>query len=261
MITPPKSPKRLLIGAGSFADAQAALRLTEQLAETFAGDFGGLLVEETVVTEVVDLPGQRVVTLSGTLLVAPSSRQVRSLIESDAKAFRETLSGLARAKTRKWSFERRQGDLISGLCEMATDWDLVLLGHRKIHRRTGRVVLIAPPGAGSQDAMNLAENLAKALRTDLRIFSLGAEHLEPDDRRGDGERFSSKDAMLARLNRTNASVVVLDLSAGPFRTQDHLRYVLAAARCPVLVLGAANRESSMPHKAQISPASGSQDLI
>lgn len=269
MTSPPKSPRRLLIGAGSFADAQAALRLAERLAETLSGDLGGLLVEETVVTEIVDRPGQRVVTSSGTVVVAPSPRQVRTLMESDARAFRDSLSGLARARTRKWSFERRQGDLIGGLRESARGWDVLLLGHRPMHQRAGRVVLISPPGGAARDAADLAHDLARALRTDLVALSFGPETAETsatpatpktpaapaaDEPRGEHEHFASEPALLARLGRLNATAVVLDLAAGPLRSYDQLRRLLDAARCPVLVFGAAGGEMSIGHTTQIPPA-------
>lgn len=254
MTQPPERPRRLLIGAGSFADARGALRLAERLAETLGGDLGGLLVEETIVTEVVDLPGQRVVTSSGSIMVAPSRNQIRTLMESDAKAFRETLSGLARAKTRKWFFERRHGDLISGLCEASRGWDLLLLGHRETHRRAGRVALIAPPSGSSQAAADLARDLARALGTGMAVLSIDPDIAQRQDK-GDGdERFASETDMLSRVNRMNASAVVLDLSAGPLHTHDQLRLLLAAARCPVLVLSAAQGTASIEHTVEIPPA-------
>ena len=60
--------------------------------------------------------------------------------------------------------------------------------------------------------------------------------------------------MLALISRMNASAVVLDLSAGPFRTHDQLRQLLAAARCPLLVLGANQGEPSIAHTTQVPPA-------
>lgn len=248
------SPKRLLIGAGSFADAQGALRLAERLAETLAGDLGGLLVEETVVTEVAGLPGQRVVTSGGALVVAPSRAQVRTLMEGDARAFRDTLSELARAKTRNWSFERRHGELISGLCEAAKGWDLLLLGYRETHRRVGRVVLIAPPGPAPKAALDLAGDLASALHTDVVALSLDQQPPGPEEPPQQREQFASEADLLSRISRMNAAAVILDLSAGPIRTHDQLRRLLAAARCPALVFGAAQGEPSIAHTTQIPPA-------
>ncbi len=236
MTKPPEPQLRLLIGASSYVDARPALQLAERLAETLAGDLGGLLIEDIIVAEVIDMPRQRVVTSSGTLVMAPTRQQVRNLTESDARAFRESLSGLAQNKARKWSFERGHGDLVSGLCAAATGWDILLLGHREIHRQAGKVVLIAPPAAAPQRATELATHLSRALQTDLIALSVdpadtgtGAQH--------DGG-FATDSAMLAYIDRTNAAAVVLDLSAGPLHSHDQLRQLLAVARCPVLVLGA-----------------------
>ena len=48
--------RRILIGAGSFADAQAAFALVERLAEDLPAELGGMLVEETIVSEIAGLP-------------------------------------------------------------------------------------------------------------------------------------------------------------------------------------------------------------
>lgn len=241
--------RRILIGAGSFADAQAAFPLVERLAENLTAELGGILVEETILSEIAGLPKQRIVTSSGSLVVAPTPRQFRTLLESDAKAFRRALSTLAR--TRKWSFERRRGELISGLCEAARGWDLLLLGHRATCRQAGRVVLIAPPKSATQEVARLAETLGRRLGTGVRALDLGAQDL----RTGNTEPIRSEGELLARIGRMHASAVFLDLSAGPLRTYDQLRSLLAAARCPVAVLGAAHGEPSIRHTTQITAVS------
>lgn len=237
MNTASPSSKRILIGAGSFVDARGALLLAERLAKTLAAEVGGILVEETIIAEIADLPGQRVITSSGALVMAPSRQQVRTLLESDAIAFRRSLSALAWA--RKWSFERQSGELISGLCNAARGWDLLLLGHRETHRRKGDVVLIAPHPDAPQEASSLAEELARSLGA--HVIRLTPDVRNPDAaiERSDFASIEDEDALLARIGRINAAAVVLDLGAGPLRTHDHLRHVLAAARCPVLVIGAA----------------------
>lgn len=251
----PKPPRRILIGAGSFADAEAAFRLVEWLAEEMTTELGGMLVEETILPEIASLPKQKIVTSSGTLLVAPTPTQLRTIIESDAKAFQKALSALARS--RKWSFERCRGELVSGLCEAARGWDLLLLGYRASSRQTGVVLLIAPPAKATQDSVRIAGDLARALGTAAVSLSLDAPGAPQDTHPADIETVPGEDTLLARLERIHASAVVLDLSAGPLRTYDQLRRVVAAARCPVVVLGAAQGEPSIAHTAQIPPAPSS----
>ncbi|MDJ0630119.1 MAG: hypothetical protein QNJ44_17830 [Rhodobacter sp.] len=241
-----------MIGAGSYAEARTALRLAERLAGTLATDLGGMLVEETIWADLAGLPKQRVITSSGTFIVAPSRRQIKTVAESDAKAFRQTLSALAPQEN--WSFERRRGELISGLCEAAKGWDLLLLGYRETHRLVGQIVLIEPPADAEQEARVLADDLAHALGTGTLAMTLGSAPQGGGVGPPDTEHFSSEDLLLARIARLHASAVVLDLSAGPLRTYDQLRRLFAAARCPIVVVGAGRGEPSLEHSSQIPPA-------
>lgn len=230
--------RRLLIGAGNLADAVAALRLAEQLTEALEADLGGLLIEETVIAEALGLPGQRVVTFAGAVVAAPAKNEARALFERDAMAFRDALSRLARARKRNWFFERREGDLVGALFDAAQGRDLLLLGHRPIHRYAGRPVLIAPQEPASRASAELSGFLVRALPGDPVALALRSGSLPPDLQNLDCRSSSSTSELLFRISRMSASAVVLDLSAGPFRSHDDLRLVLAAARCPVLVLGA-----------------------
>ncbi len=237
-----KSSRRILIGAGSYADAKSAFRLVERLAGELVTELGGLLVEETLLTEITGLPKQRVITSSGSMIVAPSRKQIRTLVRSDERAFRETLSTLAHS--RKWSFERQRGDLISGLCEAAKDWDLLLLGHRVALRLTGCVVLVAPATDATTDAERLAGEMANALGTGSVVLTLDPHGPPTDAEHREGEHFENERALLERIARIHASAVVLDLATGPLRTYEQLRHLLAAARCPIVVLGAGQGERS-----------------
>lgn len=233
---------RILIGAGSFADAQAALRLVERFAVSRAAELGGMFLEEGFLAEISDLPKRNVITSWGGLAVAPTPRQIHSQIESDAKAFREMLSGVARS--RKWTFERRRGELIGGLCAAAAGWDLLLVGYRELHRFPGQVILIAPPADAAQRAVGLANDLAGALKVGVRALTLSAGPAGPGAGAMDIERFDDESALLARLARIPASALVIDVSAGPLRSFDALRRVFAAARCPVVVLGAGRAQQA-----------------
>ncbi|MDW4551164.1 hypothetical protein R5H32_17515 [Defluviimonas sp. D31] len=235
--------RRILIGAGSFADAETAIAIAERIAEAVAADLGGVMVEEPDAAGVSGLPCQRVVTSSGMLVVAPSSAQMRILLASDARAFRARLSRVAEARALHWSFERRRGELVSGLWEAARSWDLLLLGHRPISRRRGSVVAILPPGPTEIDARALAETLASALGTGIVTMTPMA-----------GTEAEAEEALLRRVSRTNAAVVIVDLGAGPVRGPDALRRLLDAARCPVLVIGAGRVPATIAHTTQIPPA-------
>lgn len=215
---PPR--KQLLLGAGSFADAESALKLIEVLGERMAADLCGLLTEMPV----SGLSSQQVISITGQLSRAPTPEDAKRATQRDARAFRKRLALLAQSKMVEWSFEQRTGDLVACLCAAAQDWDLAVLGASPLHHRTGRVVCILP---ASSETLQMAETLAKALGTDLVSLSLSPG-------RGD-EEFDSETALLNRLNRLNTAAVVSGWGA-PFGSERGLRDLSSAARCPILVL-------------------------
>lgn len=228
---------RVLVGAGSFADAEAALQLIDRLDRRRLSELGGLLLEEMLLADLASLPAQRVVTPGGTLKGAPSRRQLGALFEREAAAFRAALSRVA--KSRKWAFERRQGELIGGLYEAAHGWDMLFVGHCATHRFPGQVVLIAPPPEASRRAAELAGDLASVLGRGLRVLSLAPKQAATGAHpAAEPEYFENTAALLARLSRLPAAALVVDLAAGPFHGAEGLRQLHEAARCPVVVLGA-----------------------
>ena len=52
--------RRILIGAGCYADALGAIRLVDRIAESLASELGGVLVEEAICAELSEMPKRRV---------------------------------------------------------------------------------------------------------------------------------------------------------------------------------------------------------
>lgn len=250
--------KRVLIGAESYADAEAAMRLAERIASGLIAELGGLLVSDDTIADAVGLPAQRIVTSGGALLQTPSRQRFEALLESDARAFRSGLSGLARAVTVNWAFERRSGDLIAGICEAAPGWDLLLVGHRTAPKKRGRVLLIDRAAEPSPEAAEIAGTVAAALGMEVaRLVVAKRPDATPPERAGFAV-VSSENDLLDRVNRTQAALVVVDLAHGPLRGREQLRHLIEVARCPVLVLNAAQAEPALAHTTLIpeSPAPG-----
>lgn len=240
MVEPPRSRKRILIGAGSFADAQAALAIAERLIGRDISDIGGLFLEDSGLLDTAAPRARGLVTARGSILVQPSDRQLRLLWQSDARAFREQLMRVATARAMRWTFERLSGEMVTALCSAAHTWDWLLIGHKSLSAHRGRVVAIPHEDGGEDDVMALAEGLARSIGAGLMVI---------DDRLSEAE-------ILSRISATHAEVVVIDASAGPFRSTEQIRRLLAAARCPVLVLGAAGIPSLLDHSTQIPPPPG-----
>ncbi|HCQ63650.1 MAG TPA: hypothetical protein DIU07_00030 [Rhodobacteraceae bacterium] len=233
-----RPPRRILIGAASYADARAALRLARQLAVTLQAEVRGLLVEEAILSDLPRLARQRVVTASGALHDVPTARQAARMIEHDAKAFQ---SGLAELSATARPLERRRGDLTVAMWEDAREWDVVVYGLREFHGLGGRIVLIAPAAGTARDAADLAEDLAWAAGT--TAIALG---LATCSDTGADETFPDAAALLARISRLNCAAVVLDRAAGPIRSVDQLRALLAAAHCPVVLVGQPTGAVALP---------------
>lgn len=223
--------RRILVGAESFADARAALRIADLLVSARAAEIAGLLMEDPFGFEFGGRAGQRVVTESGQIRDLPSRERLKSLLESDLKAFQRSLSQIAEQRKVTVSFECRRGELISSLCGAAIGTDLLVLGHRYRHRNRGRVLVVAPPSADATEVAALGHDLAHRLGAELVAYPPPPGNVSEDAKTDLGD-------LLSWVNRINAQAVVLDLSLGPVRTLDDLRQLVIAARCPVLVLGA-----------------------
>lgn len=225
--------KRVLVCASCFTDALSALRLLDAGQGLAATEIRGLLISSTVFDDMAGPQGRRVVTPSGALVAAPSGEGARALIEGDAKAFRRSLASMAQSCAASWSFEMRSGELIEGMWTADEGLDVLLVGYRPEHRRKANVVLLAQSGAASGEARALAEALA--LRLNLEVVSLVCD---PEEQPGGHGAPPPLRGLLSRLNRINAEAVVVDVTSAPFKSPEFLRAVLAAARCPLLMIRA-----------------------
>ena len=228
--------RRILVGAGSFADARAALAILDRLAEFGITDIGGLFLEDRGVMEAAAPRLSALVGPRGTIRAAPSRQHLRLMWQSDARAFREHLMQLAARREMRWSFDKQPGDTVAALCGVAHSWDWLLIGHHPSTAHAGRVVGILHEDGQEPDGVEeLTAALARSLRSGAELIS---------------DRVSEAD-ILSRLERIHAAAVVIDARGGPFRTAEQIRGLVAAARCPVLVLGAARIPDLVEHSTQI----------
>lgn len=243
---------RVLIGAGSFSDAVSALQIAGDMAADMLTDLGGLLIEEADFIAACALPNRRVISLTGASVIAPSPAQVRMMINADARAFRQQLADIARPPLLGWSFEQQTGDLIECMARAGRAWDVMIIGHRALHPVHGQIIYLGTPSAQDGGALWFSERLAEKHGTRVVRFLVddgGTPQTMPD-----GLRFGTLDAALLRLARTNVQAVVTDLADGPVHSKEHLRSLLDAARCPVVVFGASSLEPALEHSTHIPPA-------
>ena len=151
------------------------------------------------------------------------------LLESDAKAFRDSLIRLAKGGTASWRFGREKGEPVSSLLSTQQEWILLVIGHRIIGRQSGRVVTLLPQGESASRTRSLSRNLSQVLNTAV---------LELDWRLRENE-------LLTTISATSAAVVVIDAASESSRGQDRIRKLLEAARCPVLIVRTASAEDPL----------------
>ena len=228
MTAPGLTVRRIVVSAGSFAEAKAALRIVEHLAGSLTSDISGLMLEEPDLPRLIELPGQRVVTDSGQIVKAPSRDRLNAILKSDMKRFRQELSHLAELRKARWSFQHLREELVAGSCQAAAVGDVVIFGCRLRSVRRDRVALISAQPGIENEAGRFGAELARQLGAELVTWP-GAE---------ESGRHAPGDAVLDWLRRTDPGAAVVDLGAGPLRGLDQLRALVAAANCPVLVLGA-----------------------
>ncbi|TMM51191.1 hypothetical protein [Sulfitobacter sabulilitoris] len=260
MTDPAPTVTRILVGATSYADAASALHIARRLVQARnvamggTGNLGGLLVQQNEVIAICGLPNRFVVSASGAVAMAPTLGQVRRLLAADARAFRERLAEIAGSPGAGWSFEQQIGDLVDRAVEAARTWDVLIFGYRRVHAVPGQVLVLRPDRPDGAAAMRLGATLAHDLRTDLVAIDVGGAP------RGQAEvghqttlRVRDFETALARITRTNVQAVVVDLAHGPLRTHDDLRQLIEAARCPVVVLGAASERPALPFDTLFPP--------
>jgi hypothetical protein len=250
---------RILVGAGSFADAAAGFRIIEQLPSGFCAGLGGILVEEAALLATSEIPDRRVILSSGKTTSAPSQSQLRMLWKADARAFRKLLAHVSGPYDTQWVFMQDKGELVRTVLRAAVDWDVLVLGYRQIHKVPGKVIhlQLSGPDGDQEDA---SSRFSLLLATEPVIFSINETLDEPlGEQTSKSFQFKSLDDALAALARTNAQAVLVDFGRGPIQGQDDLLRILEAARCPVIVSDASQPPSLLEHSTQIPPQPANGD--
>jgi hypothetical protein len=245
---------RILVGAGSFTDAKAALRIVQQLPEGFCAGLGGILVEEQELLATCQIPDQRIVLLSGTTSSAPSNSQIQTLLKADARAFQKLLARTARPRDNAWAFTRDTGELVSTALRAAASWDILVLGYRQIHKVPGKVIILQTSAPTSDKIQETSRRLSNHSPSGQITFSVKTITDEVTSSLSSKSlQFDTLDDALTALTRQNAQAVLVDLRRGPVRNQHDLLRLLEAARCPVVVFGASRTNPLLEHNTQILP--------
>lgn len=230
---------RILVGAGSYVDAAAALRIVEKLVDDSDFCLGGILVEEVTTLAACGIPNRFVVSTSGVTERAPNTTQLRNLVAADARAFRESLAHTAMATGTKWVFTQEAGELISTPLRAAVGWDILVIGYRRFNAVPGKVVLLEGTDVATGQIGQAAALLARQFAVDRLVFSVDQEVTDENAVHTPMHRhFTTLQQALTALARTNAQAVLVDLADGPLRDPDDLARLLDVSRCPLIIFSA-----------------------
>lgn len=249
---------RVLVSAGCFVDAAAALRLVARLPSGFLAGLGGVLIEESGMLATCQIPLQRVVSASGATVTAPSVSQVRALLKADARAFQKSLALTADPTGAGWVFAQDKGELVGTALRAATGWDVLVIGYRQVHQIPGNIVVLESANPPQDAVTALSDRLAKHLSADRVVFSVDNEGNKTTVvQSADRFYFESLDHALKTLARTNAQAVLIDLAYGPIHNLVDLTRLLEVARCPLVVFSTSGMNALLEHSTQIPPISDS----
>jgi hypothetical protein len=245
---------RILVGAGSFADATAALHLVQYLQGNFCAGLGGILIEDADMLATCEIPDQRIVLPSGTTAQAPNPSKVRTLFKADARAFRNLLAHTAGSRKTDWAFIQDKGELVTTALRVARDWDVLILGYCQLHNVPGKIVLLQSSGPSSDAMTQASRMLAKYIPNALTTFTVDKNtHVSPTASASNAFQFDTLPEALATLTRTNAQAVLVDLKRSPLSDHNDLLRLLEVARCPVIVFGTSNLPALLEHNTHIPP--------
>jgi len=248
MKTAQRAGLRILVGACSFADAAAGLRIVEQFPRSFFAGLGGILVEEVDMIATSQIPNQRIVLLSGKTALAPSHAQLRSHFRADARAFRRVLVRAATPHGTQWTFMQDKGELVQTALRAAAGWDVLVLGYRHLHRIPGKIIVLQTSRNPSVEVEEASSRLSKQLSAERIVFSVRQNGEKAIGARASKNlQFDTLDDALRALTRQNAQVVLTEFQDGPLHSQTDLLRLLEAARCPVVVFGASDTGSLLEH--------------
>ncbi|MEO9824610.1 MAG: hypothetical protein ABJF50_09375 [Paracoccaceae bacterium] len=251
-----KSPHlRILVGAGSYVDAAAALRIVQRLADGIQAALGGVLVDEETL-EMCQVPNQRIVQARGTTALAPNRAQMRTLLNADARAFQQSLERIAGPNAANWFFAQERGELVHTSLHAAIGWDLLIIGYRQVHQVPGKIVVLQNDGPANDVMNKISNRLSDQLSVPNAVFNVADE---PDETKAPPAaniiHFRNLNDSLRALTRTNAEAVLVDLRSGPLQNQNDLARVIDAARCPVIVFGASERQAYLENSTHMPSVS------
>jgi hypothetical protein len=222
--------RRVLVVAGCYADAEAAIPLAVRLATLARAEVTGVLAEDPMAFE---LPDHAVALGRGGAMKIDPERMLAAF-GADARAFEARLGRAARQESLGWRFLRERGAVPEVLERLAQREDVALLGYRRALRLRGPIVTLGRGIGGDAETVSLAQTLARALVVPLMVLRIGGR---PGPETHSAIMVSDAQAALQALDTLAPTALIVDAGLAEFATGPALRALIETARCPVLLRG------------------------
>lgn len=240
---------RVILGAGCYLDAEAALSLAVVLARQFSAELHGVFVRDEAILAATAGPLACVVSYSGNQVGDATGNAMLHAFQTDSRRFQRHLQARAREAALESSFREETGRLPEALQQAANAGDFVVYGLKPTIRTGGPLALVLGKGQVIPGfARRLAKQLDKTLvvlmptgtATETGTHLLATHHAE----RPPLVRFYDQpDALLQLLEQMSATATIL---TAPRSALPPVYRILEAARSSVILAQEPKEELSSP---------------
>lgn len=243
-----QTPK-VVVCAGSYADAYHVISLGAILANWTHADLSGVLVEDELLVSCGGTKTSRMLTAIGMPLKTKTKQELKRMFSADAKAFETELKRSALAELRSWTFARSQGEVSEKSLALTIRNSIVLIGHRKLNPFASALILISGHENVSEKTMRLTIDLASKMKATIKPISIvppnKSASLDPEKllriclashvQMEPVKVAFSREAALDLINRSTSVAVIMDTASEVIKSVADLQQLRRAARCPIVL--------------------------
>lgn len=232
-------PRRIILSATCYTDAQSAMEIALHLARQLNSALLGLLVEDEAAHIYVGFPNARTVAAPGQVSTAITAKKMHSAFRRDAKLFRRALENRALNARLNWSFQQERGHLHTSTQKQATAGDFLLFGFYRPERHATSLAVVLG-GTPDPGLSQLGVTLAKDTGLPLLFFVPAQTHLTQEFGPEAGtanslfetREYASHDDLLRQIGCLAAKVVLVSAHCEEITAIEALQQ---KARCPIII--------------------------
>ncbi|MBN2905101.1 MAG: hypothetical protein JXJ18_00160 [Rhodobacteraceae bacterium] len=151
---------RVILGATSFAEAEASLALATALAVDAGAELLGLMIDDAEVLALSSAHGAQIIAPGGQSVAPPPAADMRAALARDAARFQHGLQQAATRAALGWRFARLGGSLAGALADLAEPGDLLVVAAGPLRSPIRDIVLLSAPQTPAAAPLRRAADVA-----------------------------------------------------------------------------------------------------